>query len=317
MRSRALAIGVAGGVLALIVTASAPARRGHKFVVPAYARYAFKAKSSHGYKVSVSAEPTSFSSGGPPQMPEVDLRFRQRGSSAEYTVPAKISSDGFRARFGRLGEMSVRIASAGRVKPTVVSEICKREKATKQRVVFEGRIRFRGEHGFTRLRLHHARGTVTRTLRQSCLINFPANGGGHGAGGIGQPTLLEANWHGKRSELDFSAGTASGISAAFFSAARAEIREPMVVIRTVSDRAAKANTFSFDAALASATVMPPAPFSGQGTYSAPAGGGSGSWSGPLEVDFPGRPHTHLAGARFSATLSHGDPSGPGFTRIAP
>lgn len=305
MRNRALAIGVAGGVFALTVTASAfGAGRGHKFVIPEYTQLAFRAKSSHGFKVSVSAEPTSFSLGHKPDMPEVDLSVRRGTSSADYVVPGTTSSDGFRARFGHLGEVSVEVASAGRTKASNASGICKRVESTKQHVVFVGRIAFRGEHGYTRLRAHHVQGTVTRIARQSCVIGAPANGGGHGGAGPGSLTVLEADWRSNRSEVFFDAATASGIPVVFFFAGRAERRGRMVVLRNAFDAAANPSTFSFDDALTGATVVPPAPFRGQGTYTASPGGGTGSWSGPLEVDFPGRPHTQLAGPRFSATLSH-------------
>ena len=56
-------------------------------------------------------------------------------------------------------------------------------------------------------------------------------------------------------------------------------------------------TFVSDDALTSATLRPPAPFHGKGTYSA-GPDGTKAWTGPLSVAFPGAPRFPLTGTQF-------------------
>ena len=63
-------------------------------------------------------------------------------------------------------------------------------------------------------------------------------------------------------------------------------------------------SLAYNEALTKATITPPKPFHGTGTYSA-ASDGATSWTGPLSVSFPGAPRLPLAGAEFKATLTTG------------
>jgi hypothetical protein len=62
--------------------------------------------------------------------------------------------------------------------------------------------------------------------------------------------------------------------------------------------------FAFNEALTGATITPPEPFHGKGTYRA-ASDGTTTWSGPLSVSFPGAPRLPLTGGEFKATLATG------------
>jgi hypothetical protein len=57
-----------------------------------------------------------------------------------------------------------------------------------------------------------------------------------------------------------------------------------------------------DDALTSASLTPPAPFHGKGTYSA-APDGTKTWTGPLSVTFPGAPRWPLTGEQFKVKVN--------------
>jgi hypothetical protein len=77
-----------------------------------------------------------------------------------------------------------------------------------------------------------------------------------------------------------------------------EKRGRMSVARIAGVRA-PASAFAFDQAAGTATVAPPAPFSGSASLQRNADG-SKAWAGPLSVDVLGADPVTLAGPRFKA-----------------
>jgi hypothetical protein len=67
---------------------------------------------------------------------------------------------------------------------------------------------------------------------------------------------------------------------------------------------ASANAFRYDPALRTATLSPPAPFSGSGSLARSDDSFSPTWSGNLRVDFPGRSRVYLAGPGMHMSLVH-------------
>jgi hypothetical protein len=64
------------------------------------------------------------------------------------------------------------------------------------------------------------------------------------------------------------------------------------------------SAFAFDDRLSSATVAPPAPFSGSGVFQH-GSGSEKSWTGSLAVSFLGAPHVPLTGSPFKTRLAQG------------
>jgi hypothetical protein len=62
-------------------------------------------------------------------------------------------------------------------------------------------------------------------------------------------------------------------------------------------------SFVFEDNLRSATVEPPAPFSGSASFER-ATKGRKTWTGDLSASFPGRAGVPLAGPKFESVLSH-------------
>jgi hypothetical protein len=89
-----------------------------------------------------------------------------------------------------------------------------------------------------------------------------------------------------------------------FAALNEESLGSMARMRFALATAPSQKAFTFNEALTGATIVPPSPFHGTGTYSA-ASDGTTTWTGPLSVTFPGAPRLSLTGDGFEATLATG------------
>jgi hypothetical protein len=103
-------------------------------------------------------------------------------------------------------------------------------------------------------------------------------------------------------EVSFSAIQQYGKRHAFFSA-DARFREGDVAIYRYAGVAAPSASFGFDLRRHTATVAPPAPFSGQATLT--KGSGGSVWSGDLAVELPGAGTVALTGPGIGAELYRG------------
>jgi hypothetical protein len=77
-----------------------------------------------------------------------------------------------------------------------------------------------------------------------------------------------------------------------------------VDIIRIAGASAPSGDFVFDNAFSSATLTPPAPFSGSAIFQRNADG-TISWAGSLAVSFPGMPDVPLVGPQFETTLGRG------------
>jgi hypothetical protein len=88
----------------------------------------------------------------------------------------------------------------------------------------------------------------------------------------------------------------------FFWAGTVERRHGMRIQRLVAV-AGPTRSFLFEDNLRTATVQPPAPFSGSASFERVARGRK-TWTGDLSVSLPGRPGVSLAGPEFEPALLH-------------
>lgn len=264
----------------------------------------FTLKGSNGYRITVSADPEA---GGP-----VKLSVEGHSGAAVYIAPGHATANTIRARFGRLGRVSVRFKPSGRERDVKVQEKCFRHRppvVSSKLGSFVGTIRFRGERGYTRVSAHRAQG------------------------GIGDPLTNTSKKHGcefhrssaeRRRELQSVSLEASSPDAEVFlfagrlfgnqrrlassgeSAVPGEDRYAFVVgqaekvgrmrILRLAEALGGPETFVFDEGLTSATVIPPFPFTGSGSF-ARNPDGSTSWTGTLAVSLPGLGSVPLTGGK--------------------
>ncbi len=302
MRSRAsIAIAVAGLTIALVLPASAAAK---PHVLP-FRSVQLHLRGSGGYGISL------FAIGLPKphkSFVSISASRMKKGSffdfdSSTYSVAGAVSTKRVRADLGPYGRISLRFQPSGPAKEDKLFPGCHGRPDTSQRGVFVGTIRFRGDGGFTEVDAERAKGKIGTAGSYSC------KGGGH---------LPRPPHHAKKVEevslkattphhtLDFSAAiqpqrdSFPGIPAVEYSASSNQFCGRVAVSRSVSV-GGEASSFVFDKPLSSATVTPPAPFSGSGTFSRDPAGGAATWTGNLAVAFPGLDAT-IVGDDFDAKL---------------
>ena len=276
---------------------------------------AFSVRASNGFLLDVGSEAgtvvvaaserrppiASFSPGGRPR-PADD----GNGAASIYYARAT-GADPTRvvARLGGLGGIAVRFHPSGRTRVTELgasADACAPARIVRRLGTFTGTIRFRGEDGYTEVEADSAPGSVGTPLPAGC-----AGGGAARTSGLARrapwpdPDSAVLGAVNARAGTSFQATTsATGVA---FLAIRKERLAGGVVVSRRAYAGAPPSTFTFDRALTSARVKPPAPFSGIGRYLTRPGGGA-SWSGNLRATFPGV-NLPMTGPGFRPSLGPG------------
>lgn len=242
------------------------------------------AKGSKGYKISVFGEAgvTLVATKG----------NRKKSLFASYTVPArkaKTTPEHLRARFGRFGKVDVRFVAKGKPRKRLPRG-CKGKPDIVQRGVWKGLLRFKGQGGFTKVKVRSTRGSVTRYGAYMC----------DEKGKPGDNRLVTL-WAKKRSgktvtRLDVSQFHRPNARPTFLASQSKRIRG-MWVSRSALLRG-EPDQFMFSAPQPSgdADLSPKGPFSGTAEYRDRA------WSGNLAVKLPGKKKVRLTGPGFKAEL---------------
>ncbi len=278
--------------------AAASAKPGY-YVSKASTFSALDARGSHGYRVTVLGLGK-----------HVSLLAYKGALSVSYTVRGKVTEERLEARFGNRGRVSMRLQPTEPLKEEENESGCKGKRPTTQKGIFRGTIRFRGERGFTEIRAVQASGYVYRNYRQVCKRSRRDEPSWPKPSEIPASSLNAASDRGQWAPW-FSAfreeptkprpNFSSSLEEANYIAASAERRGRMTIYRSASVTA-PAETFTvtpLGARPVSATVAPPAPFSGTAAYERDPGG-AGAWSGDLRVELPGLGEVPLTGSSYRA-----------------
>jgi len=224
---------------------------------------------------------------------------------AYYTVPAQITADRVTARFGGLGELDYHFAP----KPNGSVEC---NGAEEGEAVFEGIFAFTGENGYVHFEAAHAEGSfrispepktcAQRRLARRAVRYHPsysdegatlnAAAGSRAKGRMREVTVFDEGRHGPHPVILFAALT--------------EKREGMGVARGVQ-LAAGSGSFSWNLEKGTATLRPPAPFTGSATFTRRGHDGHGAWRGSLGMPIFGGDSVKLAGGGFRAYIHRGVP----------
>jgi hypothetical protein len=294
-----------------------------------------KFENSDGYAITVVAYGQSVAL----SVTHADGRRKAAGptSTATYLAHGKVTPTSIAASFGDRGRIDVRFQPSGRKLRATHKAGCKRPGSSvlARFGTFAGELRFQGEGGFTSAEVHRIPGrSVNFSALVACLFGATPHGqravlptpklpwGIHLPGAdVGvrratpetpsvpthpshgpKPTTLLADHKTPLTRTVFAAqirGRGPLRLLALESASEGSIG----VIRFVKAEAAP-SVFSFDDILSSASVTPPAPFSGTGAYQQ-GPGNTKSWTGSLAVSFLGAPHVPLTGSPFVARLARG------------
>ncbi len=264
----------------------------------------FLAHGTHGFKILVSGTPSSVRL----------IVFRGHAATQYLDTAGRATSSTISANFGRRGRVDVRFEPgdryATRPLPGQLGKCRSLGRHTERFGIFSGRIEFRGEHDFTKVKLRRAHGRAgpRRPLRCSAAVRSESKSPGEGSA-----SHVEALW----SLGSFNAGAQafSGIDlggsllplglsklrhrgVAFSAELREE--EGSLLIRRVAVAKGDAGTLIIDKDQQVAKIQPPAPFNGSAVVSNCS---RPEWDGNLSVNFPGKTVTLTsARLRHSAVL---------------
>jgi hypothetical protein len=220
-----------------------------------------------------------------------------------YSTPAAVTDTTIDADLDELGRISVTRVPTGRTKSV---RICHRGPKTQVEVErYEGTIEFHGEEGFTDVSATSA--PLERT--PLCFSHDGNEGDGkHPDKSLPGARLDVEKYRGHQYRLEFDAVKERPGARTRVSVEVEEQRGEIGIHRAASLLAAP-GALHFSRDLHTATVRPPAPFAGHGSFDGDARGG-GRWTGNLTVDLPGHSDVPVTGPGFTASLEHPSPQQP-------
>lgn len=258
-------------------------------------------------------------------------------STTTYLAHGKVTPASIAASFGDRGRIDVRFRPSGRELRATHKAGCKRPGGgvLARFGVFAGELRFRGEGGFTSVEAHRVPGRAvdfsalvaclygaTPHDRQAVLpapklpwgIRLPGADVGVRRATSETPSVQTHPSRGPKPTTLLAEHKTPLTRTAFAAQARGRGRVHLLAFESASEgsigviRFVKAeadpSVFSVNGILSSASVKPPAPFSGTGAYEQGPGNAK-SWTGSLAVSFLGAPHVPLTGSPFVARLARG------------
>jgi hypothetical protein len=270
-------------------------------------------KAQHGYEVAVVGEGDLVAVEVSRRIPHgkenaFEKLFGARQAVTVYVTRGTVTPRRIAASFGKFGKVDLRFRPSGRVVQSDARKRCRgTDHFTSRLGVFVGTFRFSGEKNYVSLDSHRARGRIRSPVRLRCASSLFRSSARSRARPVPQhpsftPTFLEAGQrHGVSSTelLTFRAGKTT-----LFLAATEEGLGSMARIRYALATGPSKQVLALNDALTMASIEPPAPFHGKGTYRA-APDGTTSWTGSLSVSLPGAPRLPLTGEEFKATLESG------------
>jgi hypothetical protein len=225
--------------------------------------------------------------------------------TAAYFTPAKVTASRVTARFGTLGELDYRFAP----KPGASIRCTGAEEGE---ATFEGTFDFTGENGYVQIEADSAEGSFQvypepKSCRRPRLarraVPYHPSYSSEGAtlharaGSRAEGTIREV--------IGYEAGSGGPHRIGIY-ATLAEEREGMTVARGVQ-MTAKPSAFRWNLTKGTATLRPPAPFTGSAHFARHGKDGHGAWTGSLRMPILGGEPVELAGTAFRAFIHKGVP----------
>jgi len=244
--------------------------------------------SSNGYVLTINS-----AKGG-----RVTIEASGAKGAVTYSAPGSVSDTGIHANFGKYGRIDMRWVPNGQVRE--VRQKCHYDGVRTRFYddgAYEGTLRFKGGDGFTSA-------TVDRVAwKRSWFVGPLACGYSVSTGEPGAGVVIEAGHRGHlRGALHlFVYRPQLGAKVEY----QAHSDQTKGRVKISREAYAEGGTHSFRLAAThgttTATIDPPAPFSGGATFER-AQGSKGTLSGPLGVEFPDHTKVDLAGRNFEAFL---------------
>jgi hypothetical protein len=239
----------------------------------------FEVAASNGYTVAVWGVPAYR---GKPSAVVVSVESKH--AYVAYFPKGDVTDSSIQASLGDIGEIDVHFQPSGQAKTEHPS--CSPETVRFDSGFYEGTIRIDGEEGYTHLDATRAQGDVQFALDILCGLS-----GDEGSGPNVPGAELRAKSPSARNGASFGAFKNRPGARASFGATIDEEHDGIGIERSLTSMAGP-GAFRYDPLLRTATVRPPAPFSGSATYRRDAAV-TNRWGGTLAVDFPGHSDVDL------------------------
>lgn len=239
-----------------------------------------KLDSSHGYGLTIVGNNQPYPFGGSGTFVGITAHKDSHAYSS-YDVAGKSTAKTLKADFGEFGKVDLTFHQKHSTNPPLPGPKC-HGKYKRTSGIWKGTIKFKGENDYTKLSATSAEGNHTMNG-----VRCPGGGRTHKHVHL----LAQASNGMFQADVRKKAGERPTFSAFLSSASGA-----VSIFRTASVNGPPSK-FSYNGGYTHATVKPPAPFSGTGTFDSPS-----SWTGSLTVDLPGAPNTVIAGPGWSASL---------------
>jgi hypothetical protein len=252
---------------------------------------AFRLTSSNGYTLYVIGMESREGNSG-----SVLIFASTKGKGVSYRAPAAVTETSIQADLGELGEISVSFQRTNQA----TSVPCGKKTIRFDSGVYEGKIVFKGEEGYTSAEATSVPGNIDYFLSAVCgegVISETFVGGGPSRRPPGAALFVRNPGLGPQlSVTKTRAGAAASVDAW-----TREFTNGISIERYASLRV-PSGAFTYDRRLRTATMRPPPPFAGSAHFNLGKKAGR-RWSGSLTVDLPGRAGLPLTGPSLRATLS--------------
>ncbi|MBN9623910.1 MAG: hypothetical protein J0H06_13330 [Actinobacteria bacterium] len=254
----------------------------------------FELRGSNGYEITVSVYLDEDTGRG-----QVGLTARRGHERASYVSPAKVTEDSVRADLGSLGRIDLVLHKSGRTE--TVKERCSRYRETFETGTYEGTFEFNGEGGFTRARATRVAGLSYLGLLDAG-FDCDSQGTNTSFGPQEPGARIDGTSLAEGRDLKFQLIKNRPGGKTVYSGSLRERRDGIRISREVSG-VAPAGAFRFGNSLRTATVSPPAPFSGSAGLRRDPNAVSPHLAGSLKLAFPG--HTvGLTGPEVHVGIVH-------------
>jgi hypothetical protein len=232
---------------------------------------------------------------------------------AYYTTPAKVTAERVTARFGSLGELDYRFTPKRNGSIDCIG-------SEEGEAEFDGTFVFTGENGYIHIEAGHAEGSFQiypepkncprKRLARRAVPSRPSYVVPYHPFYSDEGATLKARAGSRakgriREVAAFDAGGRGPHKIAVL-ATLAEKREGMTTARGVQ-LAAGAGAFHWNLERGTATLRPPAPFTGSAKFTRLGHDGHGTWRGSLDMPILGGESVELAGNEFRAYIHKGVP----------
>lgn len=287
MKARGL-LGVLACAVALAAPTTASGKPGYFTSTPL--RFSdIKVKAGHGYHLRITAFGTN-----------VNVEAENGDREVDYTVlDGSLREDRVNARLPGVGWINLRFEERKRYRDSPANN-CKGPGDLIRVGTFEGRIRIKGEKGYTVYDRSRAQGKIEFSPEQTC-SRRPAR-----ASAASEEALLIAAGPRGQGTLSFEANRwepFAGFTPLSFRAGLFRQRERMYISNSVDGFSEDVKLIEIGEKPLSAAVDPPGIFTGNAEFLQKAE--DFTWLGDLAVDLPGIGPVELAGPQFEAMLCLG------------